>query len=124
MRVDYDTQAYWKGCDERKLIIARCGHCARWIHPPKAICPVCWSAVINYEEVSGEARVYSFTETPQKNGQPAVTIWAQFEGRENVIILGALEPVLGTIAINDPLTLDWAPLEDTWVPVFRKRVRS
>src|SRR5580693_4001093 len=103
IRVDYDTQAYWKGCRDRKLIVARCGDCSRWIHPPKGLCPYCWSATINHEEVTGDARVYSFTETPQKDGASLVTIWAQFEGLENVTVLGLLEPVSGDITINDPL---------------------
>jgi uncharacterized protein len=120
VRVDYDTQTYWKGCAEKKLVIARCSACAHWIHPPKAVCPKCWSTDITHVERSGQAHVFTFTEIPQKGGgEPRTTIWAQLDDAD-VLVMGELQEGCGSISIDDPLTMTWNTLEDTFVPAFRK----
>lgn len=120
VRVDYDTRAYWDGCREQKLVIARCEDCSRWIHPPKAFCPDCWSGNIGRHECSGDAHVFTFTESPQKEGKPHVNLWAELDDAK-VLVMGALDPDYDSIAIGDALSLTWNPLEDLYVPGFRKK---
>ena len=120
IRVDYDTKAYWEGCAQKKLVIARCGDCARWIHPPKSICPECWSNAIRHEECAGDAHVYTFTEIPQKAGKPRISVWAQLDTAE-VIVMGELDRDYDSIEIGHALGLTWNSLEETFVPGFRKK---
>ena len=120
-RINHDTAAYWDGCRAKRLVIARCENCARWIHPPAAICPGCWSDSIGHHAVSGEARVYSFTVTPRSTGQePAVTVWAELVEQSRLIVIGELDGGgAARIAIGDPLAVAWTEEPDGPVPAFR-----
>ncbi len=55
-----DTQFFWDGAKDRRLLIQRCDACHRFRHPPRPMCPACnslkWTAV----EASGRGTVFSF----------------------------------------------------------------
>lgn len=55
-----DTQFFWDGAKEHRLLVQRCSACNRLRHPPRPMCPTCnsleWTAV----EVSGRGTVFSF----------------------------------------------------------------
>ena len=55
-----DTQFFWDGAKENRLLIQRCDACHRFRHPPRPMCPDCnslqWTAV----DASGQATVFSF----------------------------------------------------------------
>lgn len=55
-----DTEFFWNGLRDNKLLIQRCGGCGRLRHPPRPMCPHCrsldWAAV----ESSGRGTVYSY----------------------------------------------------------------
>ena len=55
-----DTQFFWDGAKEHRLLIQQCDGCHRFRHPPRPMCPVCnslqWTAI----EASGRATVFSF----------------------------------------------------------------
>ncbi len=55
-----DTQFFWDGAKEHRLLIQRCDACHRFRHPPRPMCPDCnslqWTAV----DASGQATVFSF----------------------------------------------------------------
>jgi uncharacterized OB-fold protein len=57
-RVDHDTKAFYRGWLERRLLLNRCADCGRWHHPPKPICPGCWSTAVVPTEVSGRGTVH------------------------------------------------------------------
>ena len=120
IRIDYDTKPYWDGCAEKRLVIAQCDDCAHWIHPPKSVCPNCWATEISRHDRSGAAHVYTFTEIPQKEGKPRISVWAQLDDAD-VIVMGELDHDYDSIAIGDALTLTWNVLEDRFVPGFRKK---
>ena len=123
-RVDADTRIYWQGCSEHKLMIARCQACRTYIHPPAGICPNCWSDDIGHEAVSGKARVYTFTETPSKDGDNAVTVWAELVEQERLIVLGALDKGSGSLRIGDELRVIWHDLDGGAVPAFAKEAEQ
>jgi uncharacterized OB-fold protein len=54
-----DTQFFWDGLRERRLLIQRCDECGALRHPPRPMCPHCqslgWSAV----ESAGRGTVVS-----------------------------------------------------------------
>ncbi len=55
-----DTQFFWDGAKEHRLLTQQCSACNRLRHPPRPMCPVCnaldWEAV----EASGRGTVFSF----------------------------------------------------------------
>ena len=61
VRVDADNAAYYTGLLEHRLLVNRCGDCGRWHHPPRSICPRCWSTAVVPAEVTGRGRVAFFT---------------------------------------------------------------
>ena len=55
-----DTEFFWNGLRERKLLIQRCGGCGALRHPPRPMCPKCRSLDWDAIESSGRGTVYSY----------------------------------------------------------------
>ena len=55
-----DTQFFWDGLAEHRLLIQRCTSCATLRHPPRPMCPQCHSLEWTAIESSGRGTVYSF----------------------------------------------------------------
>jgi len=55
-----DTEFFWNGLREQKLLIQRCASCGALRHPPRPMCPKCrsldWEAIAS----SGRGAVYSY----------------------------------------------------------------
>jgi len=59
--IDPDTQEYWKGISEGKLLVKYCRSCKSPHYYPRAICPHCGSDDTYFEESSGRGHIYSFS---------------------------------------------------------------
>lgn len=70
---DADTQPFWDGVAERRLLVQRCARCAHWIWQPKPICNRCQGPDPVWTEVSGDARVVSWTVVHP----PVLPVWAE-----------------------------------------------
>jgi uncharacterized OB-fold protein len=55
------TAEFWDSVRNGHLRVQWCRACSRFNHPPAWLCPGCNSEELVYQEVSGRARVYSFT---------------------------------------------------------------
>ena len=55
-----DTQFFWDGVKEHRLLIQRCAACGALRHPPRPMCPTCSSFEWDTLEASGRGSVYSF----------------------------------------------------------------
>jgi uncharacterized OB-fold protein len=55
-----DTEFFWKGLQQRKLLIQRCSNCGLLRHPPGPACGACHSLDWDTLESSGAGEVYSF----------------------------------------------------------------
>lgn len=55
-----DTEFFWNGLRENKLLIQRCGGCGQLRHPPRPMCPNCRSLDWDTVESSGRGSVYSY----------------------------------------------------------------
>ena len=55
-----DTQFFWDGAKEQRLLIQRCGGCATLRHPPRPMCLSCHSLEWDTLEALGRGTVYSF----------------------------------------------------------------
>lgn len=58
---DFDTQVFWDGLKEDKVLIQYCGDCKtpRW--PPGPMCPECASQNIDWREAPKKGKLYSWT---------------------------------------------------------------
>jgi hypothetical protein len=55
-----DTQFFWNGAKEGRLLIQRCGACATLRHPPRPMCPNCHCLEWDVIDASGRGTVYSY----------------------------------------------------------------
>ncbi len=55
-----DTEFFWNGLREHKLLIQRCRGCRALRHPPRPMCPNCRSLDWDPIESAGRGTVYSY----------------------------------------------------------------
>jgi uncharacterized OB-fold protein len=55
-----DSQFFWDGAKDGRLLIQRCAACGALRHPPRPMCPHCHSLTWDTLESSGRGTVYSF----------------------------------------------------------------
>ena len=65
-----DYEGFWKGVDDHKLMLQKCGACDTWCHLPQPMCPECQSLDRKWEAVSGKGTVYSWV-THRESNHPA-----------------------------------------------------
>ena len=71
VRIDHDNAAYHRGLLERRLLINRCDECGVWHHPPRSVCPRCWSRSVTPTDVAGDGVIALVTILRQGPPQPA-----------------------------------------------------
>jgi uncharacterized OB-fold protein len=59
--IEGESQAYWEGAREGRLLVARCGACGERHHYPRPFCPSCWSDDVTLEQVSGRGTLYTWS---------------------------------------------------------------
>lgn len=57
-----DSKPFWAGCNEGKLLLQRCKSCSHVFYYARRLCPACGESDLVWEESSGYATVYSFSE--------------------------------------------------------------
>lgn len=72
VRIDADNAAYHRGLLERRLLINRCDDCGHWHHPPRSVCPRCWSRSVTATDVRGDGFVALITILRQGPPQPGI----------------------------------------------------
>jgi uncharacterized OB-fold protein len=55
------SQAFWEGTKRHELMMPRCRKCSHMFFYPREACPVCLSSDIEWQKVSGNGRLYSYT---------------------------------------------------------------
>ena len=58
---DFETEAFWAGAKEGKLLIKRCLTCERTHFYPRPFCPHCWGYDVEWVEASGRATLYTWS---------------------------------------------------------------
>jgi uncharacterized protein len=56
-----ETEVFWKGTTQGRLLLARCEACGTVVWYPRSICPECGGDSSSWIEASGVGTVYSFT---------------------------------------------------------------
>ena len=64
-----DTQFFWDGLKDHRLLIQRCASCGVLRHPPRPMCPSCNSLDWDTVTASGRGTVHSFV-MPQHPPMP------------------------------------------------------
>mgnify|MGYP003575054132 CR=1 FL=1 len=56
-----DSQVYWDGARENRLMIRKCKSCGTTHFLPRYLCPSCWSTELEWVAASGRGIVHSYT---------------------------------------------------------------
>src|SRR4051795_5098273 len=64
------SRPYWDAAAEGRLLIRRCADCGRAHHYPREFCPHCWSEDVAWEEASGAAVLYTWSEVHRNDLPP------------------------------------------------------
>lgn len=56
-----ETQHYWEGAKNGKLLLQCCRACNTHYFPPRPFCPACGSRDVEVVEATGRGRLYSYT---------------------------------------------------------------
>jgi uncharacterized OB-fold protein len=131
--VDHDNRAFYEGWLAHELRVNRCSECGRWHHPPRALCPGCWSFDVVPTTVSGRGVValsMVLRQGPRTEGvaYPYVVIAVDLEEQAEppVRVTSTLMGVPGgeLVAIGTPVELEWSERNGAPFPVFGLATRD
>jgi len=101
---------------EGRLALPLCAACGQHHCYPRPFCPHCWSEDLNWVDVSGVAKLYSFTVV--RGGEPYVLAVVELEEGPRMMT-NIVDCPLDAIQIGMPLRVDFRNLDGMVVPVFR-----
>jgi uncharacterized OB-fold protein len=120
-----DTEFFWEGLRERRLLIRRCADCGHLHHPPGPMCPKCHSCAWTAQEVSGRGVLHSYVVVHQPQ-LPAFSYplpVALVELEEGVRLLGNVQGTAPqALRVGMPLRAEFVEVEPGYVLyAFRAR---
>ena len=133
LQIDHDTKHHFRGWLDERLLINRCDDCSLFHHPPKPVCPSCWSSSLTPTEVSGRGVIHLTMLLHQ--GPPAPDV--DYEKGPHPVVTVELEEQQGLrftstvidcpredIRIGLPVELTWIDRFGAPFPVFRPKETS
>lgn len=126
--IDRDKAEHFRGRLNRKLLIHRCGDCGHWQHPPRPMCPSCWSWNIEASEVSGRGTIHLLMVLQQgppaagvdyRGGHPVVTVELEEQPALRFTSTVTDDYPADALHIGAPVQLDWIDRNGIPTPVFR-----
>jgi uncharacterized OB-fold protein len=121
-----ETEFFWEGAREHRLVIQRCRACGCLRHPPTACCAHCGSSEWDTIESCGEGTLFSYTVMHEPLAPPLdpphiVVLVHLDEGTRLVSELVDVDPA--DVEIGMPLRCDWLDCDSgLTLPVFRGAV--
>lgn len=104
VRLDVDNLAFYRGLYQHKVVMNRCDDCSHWHHPPRSVCPACWSRAVVPTEVLGEGVIVLRTVLRQGRREPGadysngyVVVAVEFDEQPGLRLTGT---VVGTPAVE------------------------
>lgn len=119
---NYDTEFFWQGVDEHKLLIQHCKSCDTLRHPPGPMCPQCQSLDWDTVESSGKGSIYSYVvmhypEIPPFDYPNLIVLVELEEGTRLISQLINIHP--RDVVIGMPVTVEFSEVEEGLVlPLF------
>ncbi|HVU72866.1 MAG TPA: zinc ribbon domain-containing protein [Mycobacteriales bacterium] len=123
-KITHDTAEVWQGWQQRELRIAHCQACGTWVHPPRRICPECWSDDVHADVAGGTGHLlaFSFPRPAPDATEPIVTGVVALDDAEGVRLLAPIvDCARDDVRTGMALSLTWG---DANVPQFRPAERA
>jgi uncharacterized protein len=126
-QLDHDNKAFYRAWLDRRLLINRCGGCGAWHHPPKPVCPRCWSTDVRPTPVTGRGTIFMFVllhQGPPAEGvdystpYPVVTV--ELDEQEGLRLTSTVVAAANhEIRIGRRVELEWIERAGAPMPAFR-----
>ena len=87
---------YWEGTRRGALMVQRCGNCRTWVWGPEWICHQCHSFDLDWNQVEGKGRIYSWERVwhpvhpALKDHGPYIVVLVELPGADNIRMIGNL----------------------------------
>jgi uncharacterized OB-fold protein len=118
-----DTAFFWAGAARGELLGLRCADCGDLQHPPRPMCPRCFSTRREEVKLSGRGRVLTwiFPRHPAPIGFAEAPVVALIDLDEGIrLVSNLVEVAADAIAAGMPVEVTFAPTAGgRAVPVFR-----
>src|SRR5690242_1047817 len=104
-----ETKPFWEAARRHELHLQRCRACGRWVFYPRAACPHCLAADLEWRRVSGRGTLHTFTVVQRgQRGFPlgppyVIAIVELAEGARMMTNLVEVEPDPARIRIGMPV---------------------
>ncbi|MDZ7791693.1 MAG: zinc ribbon domain-containing protein [Xanthomonadales bacterium] len=108
------SETFWDGTRERQLILQWCTTCDRSIHHPRARCPRCGNADLEWRPHDGHGRLHSWAVHPpakdDDHGEEVMVAMVDLDAGPRMLtrLLGPTED----LEVDRHLRLCWLPLDD------------
>lgn len=122
---DAETQPFWDGARDGKLLIRRCGACGEAHFYPRPFCPKCWSDDVRWEEASGGATLYTWSVVHRNDlppfGDRVPYVAAAVDLDEGPRMLtNVVGCEFDALTVGLPLEVSYQAIsDDVTIPVFR-----
>ncbi len=119
-----ETQHYWDGAKERKLLLQCCDACENTFFPPRPACPACGSRNVVIRQATGRAFLYSYVIShvgpPDKETPFIMAIVELEEGPRMLTNIVGVPARPYMLPLDSQLIVDFQAIEGGLVlPVFR-----
>jgi uncharacterized OB-fold protein len=122
---DLETQPFWDGCREGRLLIRHCDACGEDHFYPRPFCPRCWSDRVEWKAASGRGSLYTYSvvhvnDLPPFNERvPYVAAIVELE--EGPRVMTNIEGVEhGDLRVGMPVVVDFKAIsDDVSIAIFR-----
>jgi uncharacterized OB-fold protein len=121
-----ESRPFWDAARRHELSLQRCRACGRWVFYPRAVCPHCFAADLEWRRASGRGTLHTFTIVHR--GQRGFALPAPYvlaiveldEGPRLMTNLVGVEPDPARIRIGMPVEVVFEDLSaDVALPRFR-----
>ena len=120
-----ETAHFWEEASKRRLVIQQCQDCGRYYFYPRSFCPHCQSANVEWQAVSGAARLVSYIINrrplaPFDPAQPLIVAIVELaEGPRLLTNIVGVDPAPENLPLDAALSVDFEERASRYLPVFR-----
>jgi len=116
--INMETETYWQGTKDGKLMLKKCNACGETHFYPRAICPHCFSDDTGWYEASGKGTIYTYS-VMRRAEIPFVIAYVTLD--EGVTMMtNIVECDFDSVEVGQAVEVTFRPTEgDQALPVFR-----
>ena len=122
-----ETQPFWDGCKEHKLVLPYCASCDAYTFYPRPFCVHCFSWDISWQEVSGRGKLHTFVINHRpvpgfEDRAPYVICVVELDEGARIMsnLIMDTTPTPENVQVEMPVEVMWADVTDEiTLPQFR-----